>query len=175
MYELTKAKYLLDPELERLSAILAKFQESNPRDTALIYLALNTGARAQELLNITGQDLDPHSHTVFIKGLKNSFNRDIPIPKWLFDSIQKPPDPTAKVFPITYNRFHQIWNLYRPVPKKLHSLRHTFALLLYRKTLDLKLVQLALGHRQLANTMIYTNFHYTQTQFRKGILGAIPK
>jgi site-specific recombinase XerD len=37
----------------------------------------------------------------------------------------------------------------------LHSLRHTFAMNLYRKTGDLRLVQTALGHRHISTTEIY--------------------
>ena len=40
-------------------------------------------------------------------------------------------------------------------PFSVHSLRHTFATRLYRKTGDLYLVQKALGHRQITTTEIY--------------------
>jgi site-specific recombinase XerD len=37
----------------------------------------------------------------------------------------------------------------------VHSLRHTFAMNLYRKTGDLRLVQTALGHKRITTTEIY--------------------
>jgi len=40
-------------------------------------------------------------------------------------------------------------------PFSIHSLRHTFATRLYRKTGDLYLAQRALGHRQITTTEIY--------------------
>ena len=40
-------------------------------------------------------------------------------------------------------------------PFSIHSLRHTFACRLYRRTGDLYLVQRALGHRQITTTEIY--------------------
>jgi integrase/recombinase XerC len=40
-------------------------------------------------------------------------------------------------------------------PFSIHSLRHTFATRLYRKTGDLYLVQRALGHRQITTTEVY--------------------
>jgi integrase/recombinase XerD len=38
-----------------------------------------------------------------------------------------------------------------------HMLRHTYATELYRQTKDIRLVQKALGHENLATTMIYTH------------------
>ena len=40
-----------------------------------------------------------------------------------------------------------------------HILRHTFATDLYRETKNIRLVQKALGHAALSNTMIYTHIH----------------
>ncbi|MBZ0173639.1 MAG: tyrosine-type recombinase/integrase, partial [Phycisphaerales bacterium] len=42
-------------------------------------------------------------------------------------------------------------------PVTVHSLRHTFATRLRRKTGDLRIVQVALGHRQLATTEVYAH------------------
>ena len=74
------------------------------------------------------------------------------------------------LFPIGYHRLRQIWDWYRPVPKKFHSLRHTFAIRLYRKTKDLRLVQVALGHRNITNTMVYADYVYSQQELKKLIL-----
>jgi site-specific recombinase XerD len=41
------------------------------------------------------------------------------------------------------------------IPFSSHSLRHTFATRLYRRTGDLYLVQRALGHRQVTTTEVY--------------------
>lgn len=166
MYHLTKTKYLLDPELCALNATLEKFADRDPRNTTLIWLAIHTGARASELLNTTPADLDPHEQTIFLRGLKGSDDRDIPLPPWLFALAQ------AHIpFNISYNRFRQIWYEYRPVKKKLHCLRHTFAINLYRKTKDLRLLQVALGHKSWNNTMIYAQYQFKTSELRRGILG----
>jgi integrase len=173
-YALNKNKYLLPTERLALEDLLKRNLDKNPRDCLLLYLALKTGARAQEVLNLRPCDLNDSDETVFIRGLKGSNDREIPLSPSLFRklrhfaaSVSAPEDP---IFPITYHRFRQIWDLYRPANKKLHSLRHTFAIELYKKRKDVRLVQVALGHRNLMNTMIYADYVYSQSELRKLIL-----
>lgn len=171
MYRLTKEKYLNDVEQEALHQTLTKFKDREPRNTALIWLALHTGARASELLALTPKDLDHHAESVSVSGLKGSDDREIPIPGWLFEMLTNLPVTNAQtLFGITYIRFYQIWCDYRPVKKKLHSLRHSFAINLYRKTKDLRLLQVALGHRNWNNTMIYASYQYRTDELRKALI-----
>jgi len=172
-YALNKNKYLLDPEVERLERTLERNRHENVRDVLLIELALRTGARATELLELRHVDLNTYDQTIFIRGIKGSNDRELPLAPELFERLEVysrtvPRDET--LFPISYHRLRQIWDLYRPVPKKFHSLRHTFAIRLYRKTKDIRLVQVALGHRNITNTMIYADYFYSQQELRKLIL-----
>ena len=169
-YALNKNKYLLDHEYERLMYILKSFIEKDRRNCVLFYLAIFTGARAQELLNLKADDLDTYDETIYIRGIKGSNDREIPLPSWLFKQCLKLNAERGILFPITYNRLLQIWHLYRPVNKKFHSLRHTFAIRLYKKTKDIRLLQVALGHRNITNTMIYADYIYTQQEMRKLIV-----
>lgn len=171
-YQLNKNKYLLPPERERLFTLIKDHVSRDSRNCLLLWTALRTGARAQELLNIEKSDLNPYDETIFIKGIKNSNDREIPVPRELFSRLQSLSEAQegVRVFPITYPRLHQIWDFYRPVPKKFHSLRHTFAIELYQKTKDIRLVQVALGHRNITNTMIYADYIYSQQELRKLIL-----
>lgn len=171
-YGINKTKYLLEPEHDRLVALLKDHLERDPRNCLLLLLGINTGARAQELLNLRKIDLNPYDRTVLIRGLKNSNDREIPLPDRLYERVQRfsETQPGADLFPISYARLQQIWMIYRPVPKKFHSLRHTFAIRLYQKTKDIRLVQVALGHRNIANTMVYADYVYTQQELRRLIL-----
>tara|TARA_B100000749_G_scaffold280899_1_gene280953 strand:+ start:28400 stop:29089 length:690 start_codon:yes stop_codon:yes gene_type:complete len=182
-YSLNKNKYLLPPELDRLDYIINSFMDKNLRDILLLKLALDTGARAQELLNIQFKDINEYDETIYINGLKNSNDRELPVRKDVFRRIVRLKPIAAKekgnngligedryLFPITYPRLVQIWLFYRPVHKKFHSLRHTFAIELYKKTKDIRLLQMALGHRNIANTMIYADYVYTQTELKRLIL-----
>lgn len=135
----------------------------------LIELALRTGGRASEILALTKADLNAHEQTVFLKGLKGSNDREIPLSGPLFKRLSLYAEnlPRQKIFNISYRQFNRVWEMYRPVPKKLHSLRHTFAIELYKKHRDLRLVQVALGHRNIQNTMVYAEYHYATTELRK--------
>ncbi len=172
-YALNKNKYLLDPEVDRLESQLASGLKGNPRDGLVLLLALKTGARASELLALRKADLNTYDETLFIHGIKGSNDRELPIAPEIFACLAefaqgaRLNDP---LFAIGYHRLRQIWDWYRPVPKKFHSLRHTFAIRLYRKTKDLRLVQVALGHRNITNTMIYADYIYSQTELKKLIL-----
>jgi integrase/recombinase XerC len=171
-YSLNKNKYLLAPEVERLRQIVSDFQGSDPRNCFLISLGLRTGARAQELLNLQKSDLNSYDQSVFIRGIKGSNDREIPLQAQFFEEFWRFSEKISgsKVFDISYQRLYQIWEFYRPVPKKFHSLRHTFAIELYQKTKDLRLVQVALGHRNITNTMIYADYVYSQQELRRLIL-----
>ncbi|PWU16684.1 MAG: integrase [Bdellovibrio sp.] len=171
-YALNKNKYLLPDELHRLNQIIATFRETDFRNSLLLELALATGARAQELLNITRADLSASDQTILIHGLKGSNDREIPLAQALYNRINRLSEqvPGQRIFNVTYDRLYQIWDLYRPVPKKFHSLRHTFAIELYKKTKDIRLLQVALGHRNITNTMIYADYLYSKEELRRLIL-----
>lgn len=169
---MNKSKYLTDFELSRLHHILNSFESKDPRNVTLLRLALATGARASELLATKKADLDSEERTLFIRGIKGSNDRELPLRPQLFDQLERLKDqtPGEMLFPISYNRLRQIWQLYRPVHKKFHCLRHTFAIQLYKKTKDVRLLQMALGHRNIVNTMIYADYVYSREELRKLLL-----
>ena len=171
-YAINKNKYLLDPEYEHLNLLLKRYILKDRRNCLLIYLAMHTGARATEILSLHKEDMNVYDQSVFIHGIKGSNDREIPLPEWLFDSLEDYSKSVGgdKLFDISYHRLRQIWAHYRPVQKKFHCLRHTFAIRLYKKVKDIRLLQIALGHRNITNTMIYADFVYSQNEMRKLIL-----
>lgn len=170
---LNKTKYLLPPEVEKLRSLIEDHQLRDPRNCFLLSLGLRTGARASELLLTQKSDLNTYDESIFVRGIKGSNDREIPLHSQFFRVLHSWSETQTgnRLFPICYHRLYQIWDLYRPVHKKFHSLRHTFAIELYQKTRDLRLVQVALGHRNITNTMIYADYVYSQQELRKIILG----
>lgn len=172
-YSLNRSKYLLDPEVSSLEYLLKRHQDTDTRNCLLIGVGLRSGARAQEILNLKVSDLSSYDQTIYIKGLKGSNDREIPLPKDLFrrlDLMAQKLGSHDRLFDISYQRLYQIWDLYRPCRKSFHSLRHTFAIHLYKKTRDLRLVQVALGHRNINNTMVYADYIYSKEELKKLIL-----
>ena len=166
-YQINDKKYLTIDELAQLNEVLAR--HSTTRDVVLIQLILATGARASEALNIQVDDLNHATKTVLIKGIKGSLDRTIPLSQDLFDRV-KSLRGANRIFEISYRRLSQVWNEYRPSKKGIHCLRHTFAINLYRKTKDIRLVQSALGHKSITNTMVYATYVYTTDELRKALV-----
>lgn len=169
---INKHKYLTEDELKMVSAVLTRYREKDVRDVLMLDLLLATGARVGELLMLRPRDLNQADGSIFFHGLKGSSDREIPVPAELFSRLTsyaegRPED--VPVFNLSYNRTREIWAHYTPVKKKLHSLRHTFAINLYRKTHDIRLVQKALGHKHIATTMVYQDYIYSMDEMRKAL------
>jgi integrase len=169
VYALNQTKYLLPHELNAFQRLIA---QDASRDAVLLDVLLHTGGRAQEVLNLNVEDLNLHSGTVLIRGLKGSRDREIPLPMALLCRLESILPASGRIFPISYQRLYQIWDHWKPCKKKLHSLRHTFAIELYRRTRDLRLVQMALGHKSINNTMVYADYIYTQEELKKLLITA---
>ncbi len=171
-YSMNSTKYLITEEYQDLVYLLERVKEQDLYGITLIQMAMATGARAQELLNIKDNDLNLREGFVLIHGLKSSNDREIPIQRQLVGQLQKllKLSPDNRLFPYTYSWLQKKWKFYRPVPKKFHSLRHTFAIRLYQKSKDLRLVQVALGHRNIQNTMVYADYVYSKSELKKYIL-----
>lgn len=173
-YSLNAGKFLTESESKHLEFFLRRSLEGPDfRNALLLLLAMRTGARATEILNLRKDDFfirENRGH-VFIRGIKGSNDREIPLHPWLTKALKLHASeligPHTPLFPISYHRMREIWVYYRPVKKPLHSLRHTFAIEQYRKHQDLKLVMTALGHRNIANTMIYLDYHYSSRELMR--------
>jgi len=139
------------------------------RDELMIKVAIYTGARASEILDISASHIDVADSFILIKGLKDSRDRDIAIPFELTDQLVDyiiDQDIKGLLFPIKYRRMHQIFENCRPLSwdkigerkKGFHCLRHTFAKRELENNNNPKMLQQLLGHKSLTNTMVYLNY-----------------
>lgn len=167
--QLDSTKFLDDAEDQ---ALLGLLNRSRCRNSLMIALLRNYGMRSGELLRLRPSSINKASRSIRVCGLKGSSPREFPLSDDHYSrliALCKSDD--RPIFDITKQRLGQIWNKWRPAKKKLHSLRHTCAVNLYKAHRDIKLVQKVLGHKSISNTMIYMDFVYTQEEFRNVFLG----
>jgi integrase/recombinase XerC len=149
-------KYLTTEEEQlAIKAILTMPEELR----VYFQLLLATGIRETEGLDLSPSQLIKDRCSVHVFGIKGSNDREVPLERILFNDLLKLAEESqgSLVFPNLYQRLVcRAWHKVRPCQKPIHSLRHTFAVNLYRRSRDIKLVQYALGHKSLNNTLIYT-------------------
>lgn len=171
-----KAKRI--PEILTSDEVKALLAQPNPRyptglrNLCLMRVMLDAGLRASEALKLTVYDIDWRSGKLKViqgKGNKDRIlwlNEDclLLVRQWrelkpdstqtLFTSLDSKPliDRYLRAMVKRYGRKAGIAKDVHP-----HMLRHTFATDLYRETKNIRLVQKALGHSDLASTMIYTH------------------
>jgi integrase len=172
IHSIDSSKYL---SFEEEAALQSRLDSELTRDTLMLSLLLIYGMRANELLSLRKMDLRLNAKSIFIFGSKGSRDREFPLSDSLFYRLAAEAESCTgeeeKIFKIRYNRLGDIWRAFRPCKKKLHSLRHTCAIRIFRKEKDIKLVQKILGHVHLTSTLVYSDFCYTQEQFRRVLVG----
>lgn len=182
-YEITDTKFLSDEEFDQLYKLTTMFMKKEPRDCLFLQLAMFTGARKSEIIGIDRKgksggmrvkDFNFKERTVKITATKNSKDRSIPLPEKLMQHLKKyiidqNLGENDHIFTFWGNRAHEIWCKWRPVKKRFHSLRHTFAVRLYRKTKDIMVVKVALGHRSIMNTQVYVDLVSSSESLRAAL------
>lgn len=164
-------KFLNQKELELQLALFNRFKGN--RDSIILRLALFTGARGIEVVNILKSDLKEQS--VFIRGAKGSSDRLVPVPKDFYEeltTLSQSLNPTDRVFPIGTRQFRKIWDKWR-VNRTLgaHCLRHTLGVQHYSKNTDIHATRTLLGHKNILNTMKYLDFVESQAKLKKSMNG----
>lgn len=155
----------------------AKIEALRKRDRAMIYFLYATGVRVSELIQTTlsNIDLEGQYAKVLGKRKKERIVPFVPVVTKLLDDylIHARPllakDPDQKVFfltvegtPLTRQGFWKTLkkiSMVSGIPQNIHPhlLRHTFATDLLRSGMDLRSLQMLLGHADLQTTQIYTH------------------
>ena len=179
--------YLTLEELDRLFEHIGKdISVRGIRNRVMIYLMYATGMRVSELLSLTVDSIQFQTGFITVVG-KGSKERSIPVPaavlKLLSEYLMKSNQTKSVEGGYLFCSFHKngvepltrqtLWLLLKKmltgacITKKIspHSLRHSLATHLLAKGVDLRLLQLLLGHEQLATVQIYT--HLEKTELRK--------
>jgi integrase/recombinase XerC len=167
---LTDAGYIEANPARLMSVIRADSGQAAERDHMLLAFLLHTGVRLGSVIGLKVSDINFDQHTAQINGkggARQSIYLTSRIRRLLKSYIRASClAPDAPLFP-SRNGGHlcarqvqlrfKHWLGKGGIDRHLtvHSIRHTFAMNLYRKTGDLRLVQTALGHRHISTTEIY--------------------
>jgi integrase/recombinase XerD len=153
-------------EPKQVDAMLEAARLGNKRDYLLIRVLWRTGVRVSELINIKPQDIEWNNQIINITKAKRGKQRRVILDeetlKMLSDYVlaSKIPDDDP-IFGLTSRQIGYIVKRYGNtigVDAHPHMLRHSFAIHLVRSGMDLRRLQLLLGHSSLNMTQIYLQF-----------------
>jgi len=168
-----KERILTEEEEEKLM--------ENCSDTlkSIVAVALNTGMRRAEILNLTWNQVDFQAKRIKVEKTKSGKVRFIPINDDLFKQILKRKNEngqSAFVFlnPATKKPFLDMKTPFKRACRiseieglRFHDLRHTFATRLVANGIDVETVRDLLGHYSIVITQRYT--HSSDERKRKAI------
>ncbi len=133
----------------------------------VVITALNTGMRKGELLHLEWIDVDLTNRILTVRNSKNNESRNIPINDTLYQLLS---DLKAKTkYKLVFchqdgSPFHELYYGFIAAVKRagisdfrFHDLRHTFASWLANQAVDIRVIQVILGHKTLAMTMRYSH------------------
>lgn len=152
------------------------------RNQALLETIYGSGLRVSELLSLKTTDIHLKQSYVSVIGKGNKM-REVPMSEMAIDTITKyladgRPHLNKKQYPYLFlNRFGDPlsrvgfyklltqWSMSLDLPKITpHMLRHAFATHLLENGLDLRSLQLLLGHEDISTTQIYTHLNQKHIQ-----------
>jgi len=135
----------------------------------LLLIAKETGARAGEIYELLWTDIDFESKTLSIRAEKNSNPRRFTLKPKLLNMLECYPKTTERIF----NHYKNLKDLRRTFERqrkrlayklsnqrlnqiKIHTFRHWKGTTEYDKTKDILHVMQTLGHKNIKNTLLYT-------------------
>lgn len=158
----------------------------NPKHKLLLSLLYSTGMRLSECVNLKIEDLELNEKLIWVRKGKGSKDRFVLISEKLsqeFNDYVKPMEKKDYLFKgragLLSKRNVQkiVTNSAKKagITKKVspHTLRHSFATHLLESGVDIRKIQVLLGHSNLATTQIYTTVSKTELQKIKNPLDSL--
>ena len=142
----------------------------------ILVVALNTGMRRGEILNLTWNRIDLEKRLIQVVNTKSGRNRVIPINDVLFEVLSGMGKRSEYIFhnPETGRPYKTVRRSFETACRRakieglrFHDLRHTFASRLVERGVDIVRVKELLGHSSVKITERYT--HSNQEERRKAV------
>ena len=125
-------------------------------------MALTTGMRKMEMLNLTWQNIDLKARLIHVEESKNGERRSIPINDSLMKELKQIEERNSSER--VFKNLHVPMFHFRKLVEKceiknfhFHDLRHTFASWLAIKGVSLYTIKELLGHKSIAMTQRYAH------------------
>lgn len=148
-----RIRYLSKEEIERLIANSSKHLKP------IVIIALNTGLRKSEILNLKWDDIDFRNGYITVQQTKNNEKRVIPMNQTIRQILKELRRENDYLFPIKDCKKSFKTALIKSGIKdfRFHDLRHTFASYLAMSGCNLKTIQELMGHKDIKMTMRYAH------------------
>ncbi len=166
------------PTVLTRAEVLSLFEHAGTAKSRLILEMLYaTGLRVSELIALKKQDINLAERIGFVRKGKGKKDRIFKIPEHLVDAIEKLmksnkseylfSGPKGKLSPRNIQKIIQYARTKAKINKKVtpHTLRHSFATHLLEAGVDIRKIQVLLGHENLSTTQIYT--HVSTEEIKK--------
>ena len=162
--------YVEDLDIEKMLSAAGKkrsHKENVERDCLLIKTAWRTGLRRNELAELCPRDI--HRGFLIVRGGKGDKDRTVPLVSLLDEEIHEfiqGMEPNQTVFGLSSgtisNKIHALAKRAGVGHIHTHSLRHKFATDLLERGVNVRIVQVLLGHENLNTTQVYLAITNTQ-------------
>lgn len=174
----TIVRWLTDDEQDRLLKSSELYLNGQLKE--IITVAVYTGMRESEILNLKWKDVDLFKQTITVKESKNKEQRTIPMHPRVVEVLKaKSKNPVQSIY-IFHTRKgtpisrRTLIDAFQKAVKKagiknfrFHDLRHTFATRLVQQGIDLYTVAKLLGHKTISVTTKYA--HHSVDSLRKAL------
>ena len=161
-------------DFDSVTAILEACKKSSwDRLYLFVVMALHTGARRSELLNLTWADISFTDKTAYLSTSKNGEPRILPLTTEIINELQKFravgksflfPHPTVPLKPFVHIDKH--W--YKALDNascghfRIHDLRHTTGTWLANANTPITAIQQVMGHKSIQTTQRYIHHNIAQ-------------
>ncbi len=160
-------RYLPEPHMQSLAQAPKSCKPAGLRDRAIILVVQSTGLRASEICGLLVRAVA--RDYVFVRRGKGGGDRYVPLTAAAYAAVLSyldafPAPPGAPLFrtvpnqPLTRRRLHKALAAYQRalgLPTGVHLLRASFATLALDRDVNLRDLQVMLGHQHLATTALY--------------------
>lgn len=156
-----RVRFLERDEIVRLLACCTKYLKG------IVIIALNTGMRRGEILNLKWRDVDINRALIYLYNTKNKEKREVPINEQVKTALirtRKHPQSEYIFCKKDGSSIGDIKKSFFTACKKsgikdfhFHDLRHTFASHLVMSGIDLNTVRELLGHKSMKMTLRYSH------------------